>query len=60
MSKTTQTKKARAFGTVGASGKNFKIAGYKPAQGRDLVTCPGCGAQKYLSVGQIWKCKHGK
>lgn len=38
----------------------MRIAGYKPAQPRELVTCGQCKRQKYLSVGQIWKCRHGR
>lgn len=37
-----------------------RIAGYKPAQPRELVTCGQCKRTKYLSVGQIWKCRHGR
>ncbi len=75
MSKITTTKLARADWRAGRSKarqiKDSKgnltkqipvqrIVGFKPPQARDLVKCEGCGREKYLSVGQIWKCRHGR
>jgi len=56
MSKATQTKLMRMVRIKGE--KKPKVVDHKVAQPRELVTCPGCGEQKYLSVEQIWNCKH--